>query len=104
MTVALRQFMRTGKRLFVTLAPLIGVVAACGGTMHDATQQKSVDQTPAYKQGYRIGYNAVLSGTAEDCGPRSVHLRKTSRLKTKVAVRDFVTGCDTGAADAIRTK
>jgi hypothetical protein len=90
------------KRLIATLLPLIGVIAACGGTTHDATSPG--EQTPAYKRGYTIGYNAVLSGSAENCRPRSTALRKRGRLKTKVEVRDFVTGCNTGAADAIRTK
>jgi hypothetical protein len=83
------------------LAPLIGVVAACGGTSPVATEQ---NQSPAYNRGYNIGYNAVLSGSAENCRPRSVQLRNAGRLKTKADVRDFVKGCDTGAADAIRTK
>ena len=47
-------------RHFVALTPLVGVIAACGGTAQSATQPSSVDQTPAYKRGYGIGYNAVL--------------------------------------------
>ena len=91
-------------RLLAASAALIGVVSACGGTARQADPQSSVDQTPAYKRGYRIGYNAVLIGTAENCGPHSVALRKAGRLKTKTEVRDFVIGCTTGATDAVRTK
>jgi hypothetical protein len=96
--------MRRKARLFATSAGLIAVVAACGGTTHQANPQNSVDQTPAYKRGYGIGYNAVLIGTAENCGPHSVALRKAGRLKTKAQVRDFLLGCTTGATDAVRTK
>ena len=87
-------------RLIAPLTPLVGVLAACGGTTHHSAQQKPVDQTPAYKQGYKIAYNAVLTGEAADCGPRSVRLRNAGRLKTKVDVQRFVTGCHVGAHDA----
>jgi hypothetical protein len=92
------------RRLIALLTPLIGVIAACGGTTHDATKQNTVAQTPAYKRGYGIGYNAVLIGAAENCRPRSIALRMAGRLKTKADVRDFVLGCNTGATDAVRTK
>jgi hypothetical protein len=91
-------------RLLGALVPLVGVVAACGGTAHHSTQQKPVEQTRAYKQGYGIGYNAVLTGVAVDCGPRSTRLRKAGRLKTEVDVRRFVTGCNVGAHDATLTE
>jgi hypothetical protein len=91
-------------RLLGALVPLVGVVAACGGTAHHSTQQKPVEQTRAYKQGYGIGYNAVLTGVAVDCGPRSTRLRKAGRLKTEVDVRRFVAGCNVGAHDATLTE
>lgn len=81
------------------MTPLVGVIAACGGTAHHSTQQ-----THAYKQGYGIGYNAVLAGEAADCGPRSERLRNAGRLKTKADLRDFVTGCNVGGHDAELTK
>jgi len=87
-------------RLLAAVTPLVGVIAACGGTTHNSTQQKSVDQTHAYKQGYGIAYNAVLTGEAADCGPRSKRLRNAGRLKTEADLRGFVTGCDVGAHDA----
>ena len=87
-------------RLLTALIPLVGVIAACGGTTHHTAQQKPVDQTHAYKQGYGIGYNAVLTGEAANCGPRSKRLRHAGRLKTKADVRNFVVGCDVGAHDA----
>jgi hypothetical protein len=96
--------MCTRRRLVALLPPLIGVIAACGGTTHGVTQENTVDQTPAYKRGYGIGYNAVLIGAAENCRPRSVALRKAGRLKTEADVREFVIGCNTGATDAVRTK
>jgi hypothetical protein len=91
-------------RLLATLTPLAGVIAACGGTTHHSTQQKPVDQTHAYQQGYGVGYNAVLAGEAADCGPRSAHLLNAGRLKTKADVRRFVIGCNVGAHDAGLTK
>jgi hypothetical protein len=91
---------RGRNRLLVALAPLVGVIAACGGTAHNSTQQESVAQTPAYKQGYRMGYNAVITGEAANCGPRSTRLRKAGRLKSEADVRRFVTGCNVGAHDA----
>jgi hypothetical protein len=91
-------------RLGAALIPLIGLVAACGGASHPTSHENAIEQTPAYKRGYGIGYNAVLVGNAENCRPRSIQLRKAGRLKTEVDVRNFVTGCNTGAADAIRTK
>jgi hypothetical protein len=87
-------------RLLAVVAPLVGALAACGGTTHQSAQQKPVEQTPAYKQGYKIAYNAVLTGEAADCGPRSVRLRNAGRLKTKADVQRFVTGCHVGAHDA----
>ena len=87
-------------RLLAALGPLVGILAACGGTTHHSAQQKPVDQTPAYKRGYGIGYNAVLTGVAADCGLRSVRLHKAGRLKTKADLRRFVTGCNVGAHDA----
>jgi hypothetical protein len=87
-------------RLLAALTPLVGVIVACGGTTHHTTQQKPIDQTHAYKKGYGIGYNAVLTGEAADCGLRSVRLRKAGRLKTKADARGFVTGCNVGAHDA----
>jgi hypothetical protein len=86
------------------MIPLVGVIAACGGTTHRTAQQKPVDQTHAYKQGYGIGYNAVLTGVAADCGPRSVRLHKAGRLKTRADVRGFVMGCNVGAHDATLTE
>ena len=83
-----------------SVAAVVVIFTGCGGTAHDA----ATAHTPAYNRGYKIGYNAVLSGTAENCRPRSVQLRNAGRLKTKADVRNFVKGCDTGAADAIRTK
>lgn len=90
-------------RLLAALAPLVGVIAAFGGTTHHSTQ-KPVDQTRAYKQGYGIGYNAILTGEAVNCGPRSAHLRSAGRLKTEADVRRFVTGCNAGAHDATLTE
>ena len=87
-------------RLLAALIPLVGVIAACGGTTHSSTQQKSVDQTHAYKQGYGIGYNAVLTGEALDCRARSKRRRNAGRLKTKADIHGFVTGCSVGAHDA----
>jgi hypothetical protein len=91
-------------RLLAALTPLIGALAACGGTAHHTAQQKPVDQTRAYKQGYGIGYNAVLTGEGLDCGARSKRLRNASRLKTKADVRAFVMGCNVGAHDATLTE
>ena len=87
-------------RLLAVVAPLVGALAACGGTTHHSAQQNPVEQTPAYKQGYKIAYNAVLTGEAADCGPRSVRLRNAGRLKTTADVRGFVKGCNVGAHDA----
>ena len=95
--------MRRGNRL-LALTPLLGVIAACGGTTHHAAQQTPVDQTKAYKQGYGIGYNAVLTGEAVDCGPRSARLRSSGRLKTTADVHRFVKGCNVGAHDATLTE
>jgi hypothetical protein len=92
--------MRGRNRALAALAPLVGVIAACGGTTHNATQQEPVARTHAYKQGYRMGYNAVITGEAAECGPRSARLRKAGRLKSKADVRRFVAGCDVGAHDA----
>jgi hypothetical protein len=47
-----------------------------------------------------MGYNAVITGEAANCRPRSARLRKAGRLKSKVDVRSFVTGCTVGAHDA----
>lgn len=87
-------------RLLAALAPLVGVIAACGGTTHNSTQQEPVAQTHAYKQGYAMGYNAVITGKAADCGPRSARQRKAGRLKSTADVRRFVSGCNVGAHDA----
>jgi hypothetical protein len=87
----------------LSAAAVAGIFAGCGGTSHQATTTP-IDQTPAYKQGYRIGYNAVLAGRSEDCVPRSALFRKRGQLKTKADVHRFVTGCNTGASDAVRTK
>jgi hypothetical protein len=72
--------------------------------MHHPTQQKPVEQTHAYKQGYGIGYNAVLAGLAADCEHRSVRLLDAGRLKTKADAHGFVTGCNVGAHDATLTE
>jgi hypothetical protein len=96
--------MRAPTRLLAALIPLVGVVAACGGTTHHSTQQPPVEQTHAYKQGYGIGYNAVLTGLAADCVHRSVRLRNAGRLMTEADVRGFVTGCHVGAHDATLTE
>jgi hypothetical protein len=86
-----------------SVAVVASIFTGCGGATHHSTAP-SVEQTPAYKRGYDIGYNAVLSGRAEDCLPHSAVLRKSGRLKTKADVRDFVRGCNVGASDAVRTK
>jgi hypothetical protein len=92
--------MRGRNRLLTALTPLIGVLAACGTITYHSTEQKPVEQTHAYKQGYGIGYNAVLTGEAPDCGRRSARLRNAGRLKTEADVRGFVTGCNVGSHDA----
>lgn len=91
-------------RLLAALTPLVGVIAACGVSTHQPPQPKPVEQTHAYKQGYGIGYNAVLAGESADCKPRSARLRTAGRLKTRADVRGFVTGCNVGAHDATLTE
>jgi hypothetical protein len=86
-----------------SIAAAAVIFTGCGGATHHSTAP-SVDQTPAYKKGYDSGYNAVLTGRAENCLPHSALLRKSGRLKTTADVRDFVRGCNVGASDAVPTK
>jgi hypothetical protein len=96
--------MRGRKRRLTAFIPLVGVIAACGVSTHQAKSPKPVEQTHAYKQGYGIGYDAVLRGESPDCKRRSARQRSEGRLKNEVDVHRFVTGCKAGAHDATLTE